>query len=188
MNLKNIFVASFAAAVIAFVWGFFSWTMLPWHNPLKFKDSDAVSSVIKANAPEHGIYLLPVGPESMSDEAGMKKYETDVKAGPFVWTMVAPHVPNYSMQVSMGLSFLRAFVAAVILCLLLRQMTSDCFRCRILFCVLIYLLVGLNSEGPYWIWFNGPLKNMLIMIADHLIEGLLVGVVLAKLVKPIKIS
>ena len=58
------------------------------------------------------------------------------------------------------------------------------FRCRVRFCVLAYLLVSINGDGPVWIWFHGPLSNFLIMTADHLIEGLLVGLILAKFIRP----
>jgi len=184
MNPKRILLASLLAAVVTFMWGFLSWTKLGWHNPEKFKNGAAVAQAIKAAAPEHGIYMWPEGPESMDDEAGMKKYEDELKAGPFVWAMVHPGVQDGGMGKPMVLGFLRAFLAAVILSMLLSQMSRDCYRCRVIFCVLAYLLVSVNSEGPMWIWFHGPTKHLLVMTADHLIEGLLVGLVLAKFIRP----
>ena len=68
--------------------------------------------------------------------------------------------------------------------MMLSQMARDCFRCRVIFCVITYFLVSVNAEAPPWIWFGAPLKNMLIMTADHLIEGLLVGLVLAMFIRP----
>ncbi len=184
MNWKRILLASLLAAVAAFFWGFVSWTMLPWHNPLKFKNSAAISDAIKAGAPEHGIYMLPEGAESMSDEAGMKRIEAELKTGPFVWAIVRPAPTSMDMGGPMMLGFLRAFAAAVILSVMLSCFNRDGFRCRVRFCVLAYLLVSINGDGPVWIWFHGPLSNFLIMTADHLIEGLLVGLILAKFIRP----
>jgi hypothetical protein len=184
MNFKRIVFASLLAAVVAFMWGFLSWTKLTWHNAMKFKDGAAVASVVKQNISEHGIYMWPEGPSSMEDKAGMERYEAEAKAGPVLWVMAHPGVANSSMGAAMGLGFLRAFLAAFILSLMLSHMARDCFRCRVIFCVMAYFLVAVNSEGPFWIWFNGPVKNLLIMTADHLIEGLLVGLVLAKFIRP----
>ncbi len=184
MNWKRILLASLLAAVVAFFWGFVSWAMLPWHNPMNFKNSAAVSEAIKASAPDHGIYMLPSGAESMSDEAGMKRIEEELKTGPFVWAVVRPAPTSMDMAGPMVLGFLRAFLAAVILSLMLSQLGRDCFRSRVLFCVTAYLLVSINGDAPNWIWFHGPTKNLLIMTADHLIEGLLVGLILAKFIRP----
>ena len=184
MNWKRIFTASLIAAAVAFFWGFFSWTLLPWHNPMKFKNSAAVADAVKAGATEHGIYMVPEGAESMSDEAGMKRIEDQLKTGPFIWAIVRPAPTSMNMAGPMVLGFLRAFFAAFILSMMLSHLARDCFRCRVIFCVMAYLLVSINGDGPFWIWFNGPLSNLLIMTADHLIEGLLVGLILARFVRP----
>ncbi len=184
MNWKRILLASLLAAVAAFFWGFVSWTMLPWHNPMKFKNSAAVSEAIKAGAPEHGIYMLPEGAESLSDEAGIQRIGEELKTGPFVWAVVRPAPTSMDMGGPMMLGFLRAFAAAVILSLMLSQLGRDCFRSRVLFCVTAYFLVSVNGHAPTWIWFHGPTKNLLFMTADHLIEGLVAGLILAKFIRP----
>ncbi len=69
--------------------------------------------------------------------------------------------------------------------MMLSHLSRDCFRCRVLFCVMAYLLVSTNGDGPFWIWFHSPLSNLLIMTADHLIEGLLVGLILARFIRPV---
>lgn len=184
MNWNRILIASLIAAVVAFAWGFFSWAVLPWHKPLKFKDSAAVAQVLRTNAPDHGIYMLPEHPDDHSDKAGMAKYEDDLKNIPFVWAMVHPAPTDFAMAKPMILGFLRAFLAAVILSILLNCSSRESYACRVRFCVLAYLLVSINGDGPFWIWFHGPLQNFLIMTADHLIEGLLVGLVLAKFIRP----
>jgi len=184
MNVKRLLLASLLAAAVAFMWGFLSWTKFTWHNTMKFKDGAAVSKVMKDNTPEHGIYMWPEGPAGMDDKAGMERYEAEAKAGPVLWVMAHPGVQNSSMGSAMALGFLRAFVAAFILSVMLSHMGRDCFRCRVIFCVLAYFLVAVNGDAPNWIWFNFPSKNLLIMTADHLIEGLLTGLVLAKFVRP----
>src|SRR5262245_9001563 len=103
MSLKRILLASLLAALVAFFWGFLSWTKLGWHNAIKFKDGAAVAKVVKENMSEHGIYMWPEGPESMSDTAGMERYEAQAKAGPVLWVMAHPGVQNNSMGAAMAL-------------------------------------------------------------------------------------
>jgi hypothetical protein len=173
MNWNRILIASLIAAVVAFVWGFLSWGLMTWHRPMKFKDSAAVGHVLAVNAPEHGIYMLPDAVDDMSDEAAMAKMENDLAIAPFVMATVHPPPTDTGMAKPMILGFLRAFVAAVILCTLLSYFSRESYACRVMFCVLVYLLVGINGDAPNWIWFHGPTKTLLLMIADRLIEGLI---------------
>ncbi len=44
-----------------------------------------------------------------------------------------------------------------------------------------------NSTGDalFRIWFHSPRSHFLLMTADHLIEGLLVGLILARFIRPV---
>ena len=57
--MKRILIATCVGAVVAFLWGFASWELLPWHQMGTFEDDAALSQAIKENTPEHGIYMLP---------------------------------------------------------------------------------------------------------------------------------
>jgi hypothetical protein len=132
--------------------------------------------------------MLPDAVEDMSNEAAMKKMEEDLGKYPFMMATVHPAPTDMGMAKPMILGFVRAFVAAFILAMLLAYFSRERFACRVRFCVLVYLIVGINGDGPHWIWFHGPTQHFLFMVADRLIEGLLVGLVLAKFIRPAKIA
>lgn len=65
---KKIFLGAIPGGLVAFIGGWISWTMLPWHDATfrSFTDGDAVTVAIKANAPNTGVYLLPSMPPDSS--------------------------------------------------------------------------------------------------------------------------
>jgi len=51
--MKRNLLSSLLAGVVLFIWSFFSWAVLPWHNAVanQFSDEVAISQALKANAP-----------------------------------------------------------------------------------------------------------------------------------------
>ena len=60
MSTRNV-TAVLAGGLIAFIWSSISWMAIPWHQPTMniFEDEESVGRVIKAAAPEAGIYTYP---------------------------------------------------------------------------------------------------------------------------------
>lgn len=184
MNIPRLFLAALLAAIVSFFWGFVSWTMIGWHTPRTFADQAAVAAMIKANAPAYGIYMLPNSDAPMSDEAAMKAVDEENRRGPYVWAVVRPGPGDVNMGRSMALSFGRSLLAALFVGILISKLAPTSFAGRVAVCVLVAVVVWLNGEVPRWIWFQSPANDSLIMAADHLIEGLLTGLVLAALIRP----
>lgn len=179
MNPIKILIATLVAALVSFVWGFLSWAVLPWHQASKFTNEAAVAEVLKANAPAHDLYILPWS--AIGDQAGMDEANRRSAAGPFFYGVVRPGTADVSMGRPMLLSFARGWIAALVLLLLLMKCRD--FGSRIGLCLLVGLLLGLNAQAPMWIWMETPGSHTLKLIADGLIEVLLVGSVLSFFLK-----
>jgi hypothetical protein len=182
MNPVKILIATLVAALVSFVWGFLSWAILPWHQASKFTNETAVAEVLKANAPAHDLYIIPWSPHG--DQAAMDEAMKRSAAGPFFYGVVRPGTAEVSMPRPMMLSFVRGWIAALVLLLVLMKCRN--FGSRIGLCLLVGLLIGLNAQAPMWIWMETPGNHTLKLIADGLIEVLLVGSVLSFFLKPPK--
>ncbi len=187
MIAMKLLFAALLAALVSFVWGFCSWMLLGWHSAgmREFKDEAAVAKVIRENA-THGtsIYMLPFPRKPMSyadDEAKAKLTEEIAQAtteGPFIYATVRPGRRESNMGMSLGLSFGRSFLAALALGALLSQ-TVLSFPGKLAFCAGAGVFAGLACVLPQWIWFELPLREVLVGMADYFIEWLLSGIVLA---------
>ena len=169
-----------AASLAAFVWGFVSWAVMSWHMPLKFKDPSAVAAVLKANAPVPGMYHLPMEDGGEMTPESMEKQSAAWNAGPVFYGNVRPGAGEFNMGKSMTLSWLKGLVIILLASFILRRLGSQAFRSRWVACVVIYVLGGMYGSLPMSIWYDSPWADTLKLVADSLIEGALVGCILAK--------
>src|ERR1700730_14728884 len=87
---KQLALGSILGAIVLFVWGAIAWMLIPWPGtPLRpFKNEDAVTQAIVANASQSGNYLLPnPDQKGLSSEQQQKAMERMAK-GPIVFAAV----------------------------------------------------------------------------------------------------
>jgi hypothetical protein len=171
---------SLAASVVACIWGFVSWAVMSWHMPLAFKDSAAVAAVLKANAPVHGMYQLPLeGGGDMTPE-NMEKQSAAWNTGPVFYGSVRPGAGEFNMGKSMLLSWAKGLTIIMLASFVLRRLASQSFSSRLVVCMVIYSIGGMYGSLPLAIWYDSPWYHTLKLVADSVIEGTLVGCILAK--------
>ncbi len=171
--MKNCVLAVVLSAVVLFVWGFVSWTILPWHNMVanRFEDESAVSTVLKENATTAGIYYLPFAQE-------------DLKPGEvFALANVLPDGLDANMGRMMGVGLLGQAVSALLVLLLLGNTSNLDYWGRVRFVALAGVAIGFVSHFPYWNWFGFSTSYTLVIILDSLVAWLLAGLVMAKYVE-----
>ncbi|MFC2102847.1 hypothetical protein ACFLSS_00295 [Bacteroidota bacterium] len=185
--MNKIIVPSLLAAIAVFIWMFFSWTVLPWHNiAIKNLDNPTLVEQMKESMTEEGIYLYPGQPSEDSDAASeewMKKFE----AGPVVSFMVySPDGMNMMDPMlfinSFIINFIAAFIAGVLLMMTLAQNPS--FWRRVTF----VMMLGMFSAfvGPFieWNWWSFPFSYIIVGAIDLCVTWFLAGLVLAWRIKP----
>ncbi|QVL57264.1 MAG: hypothetical protein KFB93_07740 [Simkaniaceae bacterium] len=187
----RIIVGGVLGAIVAFVWSFVSWMVLPWHNVSmnKFTNQEFVSWVVKENAPKSGVYVAPyydskeanLTPEEIKQS--FDKEKAAFEKGPFIFAQVNLKGMDPSNPWTYVFSFLTQFVGAALISWLLLQ-TSFGYGKRLMFVTVIGLLVGVLGFVPDWNWFGAGYKFTLVMIADLIATWFLAGIVLAAYVKP----
>jgi len=178
--------------IVAFVWGFISWTVLPWHDMAinKFRNQEFVTWVIKENVTVDGVYMAPYGqtdqvnltPGEIKQE--IKQQEAAMKAGPYVFAHVKVGGMNMNSPWPYVYSFLTQFAGAMLISILLLKVVVASYGGRLFFVTMVGLIVGVLGLIPGWNWFGAGYRFTLIMMADYLIQWFLVGLFLAGFVKP----
>jgi hypothetical protein len=150
----------------------------------EFKDEAAVSEVLKENATNgHGLYALPYPREALdyqSEEekaAQLEKIEAANAEGPYMYAIVRPGKRDGDMVQSL----IRSFVRSLIGCLLIASMMNSmvlAYPARVCFVAAFGAFAGLAVDAQQWIWFELPLRDLIVNVADHFIEWTLAGLVL----------
>lgn len=183
----KLLLATLLAALVSFTWGYVSWMQLSWHQAgmFEFKDETAVSEVIKENATNgRGIYVLPFPREALdivSEEeraAQQAKVENANAEGPYMYAIVRPGKRDGDMQQSLIRSFIRSFIGCLLIGALLNPLVIG-FAGRVCFAAAFGAFAGLAVDAQQWIWFELPLRDLIVNVADHFIEWTLAGLVLA---------
>ena len=183
---KGLFLGALIGAIIAFVWSFLSWTVLPWYkNSFKsFCDSKKVASVIKENATSgQGIYLLP-NCDGECTEQQEQQWRCDYKKGPIVYAMVTPEGKDFSMVPNLIIQFITLFVAAGIISYIVSGIKGSSYGCRLLVATLIGIFSGWMMAVPGWNWWNAPVAFSFIEFFDNTIMWFLAGLGIAKFARP----
>lgn len=191
--MGRVIFGGIIGAIIAFVWNFCSWVVLPWHQWTfqSFKNPTFVGWVIKENIKKDGVYII-----SHPDEGGKgvhsrgmtakPKKESPLEQGPFVYAQIkrqgsSEDISNPKQYI---ISFLTQFLGAALISFLLIRMTQSSYGERLLFVSVIGLIVGVLGQVPSWNWFWGDHIFLLVNVADLLITWFLVGIILAAVARP----
>lgn len=187
--MKSVLLGGLLGGVVLFVWGFVSWTVLPWHNTTlnAFGDESAMIGTVAANAPKRGIYMIPGERNSsgLTEEEKKAHEEASMKRmveGPFVFAAVSPQ-GTAGMGPAMIGAFVIQFLGAALATFLLMRATAMPYLARAAFVMLLGLFAGIVTHAPYWNWWGFPADYTLVMSADLVIGWTLAGLVIARIAK-----
>ncbi len=169
--MKNI-IAAVAAGAVIFLWGFVSWTILPWHNTNveSFSDKTTVMQTLLSNGSEAGIYYIP--------EEG-DEFDADT---PIAFVNLLPNGHEVSMGGMMLKGLIGSMVMAYIAALILSKTSGLNFVQRVMFVGMLGLFAGFSGAFNYYNWFGFPGGYSLVNLIDSIVTWVLAGAVLAKLV------
>jgi len=169
--MRNV-IAAVVAGIIMLIWGFVSWTILPWHNTdvHAFADQASTMQVMLDNAPRSGIYTIP------ANQADYTQNE------PAAFVNVLKNGYGAGMGEMMGVGLIGNILMAYLAILLLSKTAGLNYSQKVAFIGLIGLLIGVAASFPYWNWFGFPTGYSLVNIIDTVITWVLAGLVIGKLV------
>lgn len=185
---KNHLKCALIGGLIVFIWSLFSWMIFPWHQTClkKFNNESDVADVIRANAPEAGMYVLPNtfayhdGSTSQKDmTAGMQMLEK----GPFMFASVKPQGIGKMTIGPFIISLIIQIIGAFIATWMLLQAKNLPFKKQVGFVTVFGLAVGILGYLPDWNWWGFSSGYVFAHIVDLVVGWFLAGFAIAKVLK-----
>jgi hypothetical protein len=186
--LKSLVLGTILGGLLAFLWSFISWELLPWHEkPLNtFLNNDEVSAVILSHTTKSGVYLLP-GASTDGMTAEQKKAAEAVvmkkmQKGPVVFAAIRREGFG-SFARGLITQYLILTTAAFLLTWLVMQTSELSYAKRVIFLAVVGLSASVIADLPNWNWWGFSTPYTAVMMADYALTWLLAGSVIAKVAK-----
>ncbi len=166
MNTKFLAVGTLVGGLVLFMWGFVTHMLGP-EFVKRFQDDAAVVQVVRANAPENGVYL-----------AGQ---------GVFVAVSLLPDLTDKTKDLTPLLirQFLTDLLAAALLCLVLPGIRGATALGKAVWLGLVSLAAVAVKILPYWTWYGFSLPfvgmDVLDIVGKFFLAGLVLGALMKKL-------
>jgi hypothetical protein len=177
---KKILLAGVLAGIALFIWGSLSHTVLKLGDVgVHYLPQQApVVDTMKAAIPHSGFYIFP-----QADNAG--KLAASDENGP--WGVLVYRSAGASM--AMGRQLSQEFVLNIVQGLLVAYLLSLVpglagYTRRVGYVVVLGVLVALATNVEYWIWYGFPRNYTVGAMTDKFIGMIIVGLVVAAVVKP----
>ena len=173
--MQRTVLAVAASTVIVFVWGMVSWGFAPWHQPMDFKNADAVTKVIKENTDAHGTYAYP----SWGRDEGrtQEQMAAEMEKGPFIYATIRPGKKEMNMGATMAKQLLVVILASITMVFLIQKSRHDAFLDRLSIAVLAGLLLGIMGSMPSRIFLEN--SETLAYFLDGVLPWSLAGAAIA---------
>ena len=187
---KKVLIGGLVGGLVMFIWGAVSHVVLQLGDAglsqLK-EHEEPVLNALRQNIRSPGLYFYPGfstdHPGPAEQQAWMEKY----RRGPAGLLLYLPSggepMTAKQMVVQAVDDILIALLAAALLAGAGGWLRS--FFSRVCFIVLIGLVPFLAINLPYWNWYGFPTTFTVAQLADCSIGFLLIGIVLAVIVKPL---
>lgn len=182
---KKLLKCALVGGVVLFLWGAFSWAVLPWHkmHMMKFTNEDQVASVVEDNAPMSGIYVLPNMMNIPPNTEKMAEAKLREKSELFMFAAVSVGGRSHSTMGAMVLNLILKVIAAWIVTWLLMCSRWTTFKHRVGFVTMVGLVIGLMATFPFWIWFGFPMGFTFACLLEIVIGWALAGCAISKVLK-----
>ncbi|MHC4989395.1 MAG: hypothetical protein ACYTGC_00300, partial [Planctomycetota bacterium] len=148
----RIVIAGVLGAVILLVWGFVSWTVLPWQHKRggALPNEAAVVSALRSGVSERGVYFVPGMPRKRltetQHEQAEESWEERHREGPLAMVVYNPKGRNpMDPRIFMSGALIN-FLAVVIACLLLMNTSLHGYLGRVMFVTGLGIFAGTVSD------------------------------------------
>ena len=177
---KRILSAGLLGGIALFFWGFVSHTVLPLGElgVQNLPQDHTVIETLKAAIPASGFYFFPRVDES-------QKIAADQLGGPHGILIYHPSGASMMMTGQLIREFILNVVQALIAGYLLSLATGlTKYSSRVGLVLVLGVLSGIATNVEYWNWYGFPGNYTAGVIVDEIIGFLVVGLVVAAMVKP----
>lgn len=172
-------VAGVLAGLVLFFWGSFTHIALNIEGYIKpVPGEPAVLAALQANLSAPGAYFFP-------NEMDLGKMEALVKTTPRGLLLYSPPGTPFSMGQSLGIQCAGDIVVGLLIAFLFTMAGPGLgsLSRKLLFSSLLGVLSIFAIQVPYWNWYGFPAASIATGLVEQAVGGLLIGFVLAKLLK-----
>ncbi|GIK19783.1 MAG: hypothetical protein DYG93_09215 [Leptolyngbya sp. PLA2] len=180
-------------AVVAFMWGFVFWTVLPFSDQAitRVADEGALSESLRQHVGASGAYALPYPDHHEGMTAEQKKMADTIWKGKHEMGPVA--LLFYSqdgVSTEDPLTFARGFLIALLASFLLAAVSAAAaqrgvpYGRRVALILSIALFAALTSHAMQWNWFYLPMRYSITMFAELVVGWTLAGLAIAAIAQP----
>ena len=173
---NRIILATLLGAILAFIWGFVSWSFLGWHTPKNFKNNTEVARVIQENSDGHAMYAISPHTDDGQPDAD------SIKNGPFVYATVRPgKINSRDMWQPMALNFAINLFLALLIAVIMTKRSH--YRSKVLVGTAFGLFAGITASLPLAIWMELPPGETTARLCDPVIAWTLASLAMGLIVK-----
>jgi hypothetical protein len=189
---KKLIPAAILGGIIVFVWGLFSWMVLPFHMQTmhKFSDEQSVADTIQKNSNSgSGVYVLPnmsVFSSDMSDDDIQEQMQEErdmLNNGPFMYAVVSKNGMMMGMPGAFVLGCIIQIIAAGLITFFVWDLKTRNFMGKVGYITLIGLIAGIIAILPNWLWAGFPISVVLLDMIDLVIGWFLGGLAIVRIIK-----
>ena len=181
---KKLIKSALIGGITVFIWSMLSWMIFPWHAQAyyQFTDEAEVAKVIKENALESGVYILPNTSHYSNNTPTkeIRKAEEILKTGPFVFASIKLGGMQKMGITTLMISLCSYILAAAVISWMLLQTQGLRFLEKAFFVTMIGLLAAILGILPAWNWWHFSTAYTLITCLDLVIGWALAGLLMAK--------
>ena len=186
--MKRLITGGIVGGITLFVWGFVSWVVLTWHFDTVRHDSSVMAVVedIEDNLQETGVYYFPPMTTMRPDETEMEAYTELHKNSPSGMIFYnAEHLDPMSPS-RLFVGFLvdvgAALFATLLLIVALPSLPKYWGRVVYVAALGVFAIFAIRMVDG--VFFNLPIRWTVNQTLDTAISWMLVGLVLAAIVRP----
>jgi hypothetical protein len=180
------------AGLAAFAWGALAHMVfgLGEGGMKNLPAESAVAQTMAAELKEKGIYMFPGMPEgaAQNDPAAVKAWEEAYARNPHGLIIYAPASGPLNMTPMMGVQLVTDILCALLIAVLMQMMLPavGTYWRRVCLAAQVGLIAGCLVLLPYWNWYGFPMRFTIEGLAEQLVAGTVIGLVLGAFVKPAK--
>ncbi len=183
--MKKIIITSVIGGIILFMYSNIAWRVLPFHQKTitPLPDGEKAIAAMSLNSLPKGAYHYPGMPETSSKT--LEEWQKRYKKGPNINLMfISPKGASMSAGpfiIYFFINMICTFIVAFCVSLSKEKLNSYLKKCG--FVVLFGVFASLLDPITQWNWWQTPLNYELAYVFDYLVSWLLVGLVVAKIIK-----
>ena len=186
--MKRLITGGIVGGITLFMWGFVSWVVLTWHFDTVRHDSSVMAGVedIEDNLQETGVYYFPPMTTMRPDETEMEAYTELHKNSPSGMIFYnAEHLDPMSpsrLFVGFLVNVGAALFATLLLIVALPSLPKYWGRVVYVAALGVFAIFAIRMVDG--VFFNLPIRWTVNQTLDTAISWMLVGFVLAAIVRP----